>query len=288
MLSKIFNTLRVLADGPSEKADEKLIPSRLFDNKLPFDDAVAELLDGNDPEAIYDFIRLCVAIDTSIAYRINGFQIMDTPDEEGIKSSEYVELLRTIDTAFASSPNVYGSGVMEGTVDRDPRWSGLSGRFLQLYTDTIGDPDDHMYKLIEINRIACQFNPSTSESWWLDTLTSIYTKHEDVDFDDDLDWYSETDEDSNSEIVQQWYLKLNPQLHRYISLSSDVTQNCSPTSIMSTLLAVFASKMNDICNLNDSGEALICEKAEELDMDFPTTIEDTIFVLLSLANEENV
>ena len=53
MLSKIFNTLRVLVDGPTEKQDEKLIPSQLFDTKLPFDDAVAELLETEHAPDIY-------------------------------------------------------------------------------------------------------------------------------------------------------------------------------------------------------------------------------------------
>lgn len=285
MLSKIFNTLRVLVDGPTEKQDEKLIPSQLFDTKLPFDDAVAELFETDNAEDIYEFLRLCVSADTSIAYRINDTQIIDVEGEEGIKATEYVDLLRTIDGVFASSPSVYGAGIMEGTVDRDPRWSGLAGRFLQLYTDTIGDPSDYMYKLVEINKLACQHNPSTLEAWWLDTLTNIYTKHEHVDEGDAVDWYDETDESSNSEIVQLWYLRLNPQLHRYISLAAEVLQNESPVGIMYKLIDVFSSKLGQIATLTEPGENLICEKSEDVEFEFPTTIEDTIFVLLSLAGE---
>lgn len=286
MLSKIFNTMRVLIDGPIEKQDEELIPSQLFNNTLSFDDAVAELFEENNPVDVYEFIRLCVSADTSIAYRINDTQIVDVEGEEGIKATEYVGLLRTIDNVFASSPSVYGVGIMEGTVDRDPRWSGLTGRFLQLYTDTIGDPNDYMYKLIEINRIACQYNPSTLEVWWLDTLTNIFVKHDHIDDDDDADWFDETDESSNSEIVQLWFLKINPLLHRYITLSAEVLQNESPISVIYKLIDVFSTKMGEIAEQANPDQNIICEKSEDMNYNIPTTIEDTVVTLLAHAGEK--
>jgi hypothetical protein len=54
---------------------------------------------------------------------------------------------------------------------------------------------------------------------------------------------------------------------------------------MYKLIDVFSSKFGQIATLTEPGENLICEKSEDVEFEFPTTIEDTIFVLLSLAGE---
>lgn len=290
MLSKILNVMRVLVDGPTEKSDEKLIPSELFDSTDNFDEAVSKLIETNDPSTTFDFIRLCISIDTSIAYRITTTDAVEPEDEAdtGIKSSDYRNLLASIDSVFAAGHAAYSAGIMDGVVNRDPHFSGLTGRFLRLYIDNIGDPDDRMKKLLEINKVACQYNPSTTEAWWLDTLCSIYSDDAHVDLDNsDVDgWYGENDEDSNSEIVQQWYLRLNPQLHRYVGLASDVLQNESPVSLIYQLVQNLSEDMADLAENRSSDQNPICEKADELlHNDFPTTIEDTIFMLFLLAKE---
>lgn len=290
MLSKIFNAMRVLVDGPTEKEDEKLIRSMLFDNTDNFDEAVSALFETNDPRTTFDFIRLCISIDTSIAYRTVDTQDIEPDSEmdEGIKPSEYRQLLCSIDNVFAASHTAYSAGIMDGAVSRDPHFSGLTGRFLQLYIDTIGDPEGRMMKLLEINKVACQYNPSTTEAWWLDTLRSIYADgaHGDLDSADVDGWYGENDEDSNSEIVQQWYLRLNPQLHRYVGLASDVLQNESPVSLIYKLVQDLSEDMATLAENRTSDQNPICEKADELlDYEFPITIEDTIFMLFLLAKE---
>lgn len=283
MLENIFNTMRVLVEGPKEKEDLSLIPSDLFDTKTNFDHALEELFELNDGNTTYEFLRLCICIDTNINSRINDESGQDGDmDWEGqIKPSEYVALLRTIDSVFASSESTYGIGVMEGTVNRNPRYSGLSGHFLQVFTDTIGDPADMMFNFIRINRELCETNPSTLDVWWTDTLTNIYSMHEVPAEDDVSNWFSERDETVRG-TIEYWYLKMNPLLQQIIDNNADIFQNEGPISILYGLASTLVNDCRRVYELYE-GER-VCENFIEYD-GFPRTIEDVNFKLLGLIAE---
>lgn len=295
MLKDIFDLLSLIVDGPEKDEDRELLKRDLFVNSACFDEAVTELFDEasrvNNMRDIYTFIRLCVAVDVTIAYRIDNLdtELAEDPDRDPEDATfDYLNTLRSIDDVFAISDSNYGVAVLDGTADVDRMSTGLTGRLVRIYTDMYSDQNDFLKRLLDLFRQASATNPSTTCAWWQDTLKSIYSNPEPVEEDDESNWYYETDSVTNQEIVEQWYLKLIPILHKLVELTSEIYDETSPVSFISMLVDNFRSVNRDILeDMYERGNQ-VSYTSPNLDQQIqtPATVEGVVRYLISVLSEE--
>ncbi len=209
MLAKIFDTLRVLVEGPDTKEDQELIPSVLFSTRESFNDAVVELLEKANIENIFDFLKYTICIDTSIRHRLDedsGGYI----DGALIQPDDYLSLLNTIDSTFGVTEETFGINVISGTQHKNPNFAGLSGAFLQIVQESFGDDQYDVFKgFVEANLLACATNPSASSIWWLDALKEIYSYERSSEDDS---WFNPEEDVDQNKVIQIWYLDLTNAL----------------------------------------------------------------------------
>lgn len=292
MLEKMFNTLRVLVDGPEFPEDTSLIPTDLFNDRTAFTDAVIELFektDTRDPEQLanfYNFARFCVCIDTSIRHRLDdnsGGYI----DGALIQPSDYVETLNTIDRVFGVTDESFGINVAGGAQNPNPVFSGLSGGFLLLCKDLLDEGQLEVMKIwMKVQLDACKCNPSATGIWWLDTLREIYSYESSIDSEDDV-WLDPTGENDNRYLIQKWYLHLINAISQIWTAFDEAAQNLPEYSFAAQLVqytvalqAEFAEEFEDKFE-----NGLVCDVVPIFaGTGVPHNIEQCLLVLLAPAD----
>ena len=289
MLSIVLNTLRVLVEGPSDEVeDPQLIPTNVFATREDFNEAVVVLLEKANIENVYDFIKYCICIDTSIRHRIDENSAGDLIDGALIQPNDYVDLLNEIDRVFGVNDDTAGINIISGTQNRNPNFSGLCGAFIEIALEVLGEDEyDILKAMIATNLASCVKNPSTTNIWWLDTLTEIYSYESTVDGDDDL-WYGVEETSDNKEIIQQWYLDLQTHQSAYWDAWVNANQTVSENSLAFRLLVrhndAKQSLVNQYRDRFEGRVGLICEHVpffEEMDEEMPYSVEQTLMLVIS-------
>lgn len=293
MLAKMFDTLRVLVEGPEQPEDTSLIPSNLFADRTAFNEAVVELFEKTNTQdqdsihSFYEFLRYCVCVDTSIRHRLDdnsGGYI----DGALIQPSDYVELLNTIDRVFSVSDESFGINVSSGEQHSNPVFSGLSGAFLLVCKEVLDEGQFDVFKMwVKIQLDACKGNPSTTTVWWLDTLHEIYSYEATIDSEDEGAWFDPDGENDNRYLIQKWYLQLINSISQIWTAFDEAAQNLPEFSFASQLVthtialqAEFAEEHEDKFE-----NGLICDVVPLLrGSGTPHNIEQCLLVLLAPSN----
>lgn len=291
MLEKMFNTLRVLVDGPEFPEDTSLIPTTIFTDRGVFTDAVIELFektDVRDPQQMdtfYNFARYCVCIDTSIRYRLDdssGGYI----DGALIQPADYVDALNAIDRVFGVTDEAFGINAASGIQNPNPVFSGLSGGFLLLCKDLLDESQlEVMTMWMKVQLEACKCNPSATTIWWLDTLREIYSYESSIDGEDDV-WLDPTGENDNRFLIQKWYLQLINAISQIWTASDEASQNLPEFSFATQLVKyTIEQQMNFAEEFEDKFEnGLVCEVIPMYaETGIPHNIEQCLLVLLAPA-----
>ena len=283
MLTNILNTMRVLVDGPDHESDTQLIPTTLFNTREAFNEAVVELLEKAEVANIHDFIRYVVCIDTSIRHRLDensgGFI-----DGALIQPDDYVDTLNKIDQTFGVTEEAFGSNVASGVQHSNPAFAGLSGAFVQLVQETLGEDHYNVFKpIVHIFLEACRTNPSTTSPWWLDALNEIYSYEASIDGEDDQ-WFDPNGEGNHILLLQVWYLHLSNALGKLWEVQEELSQNLPSHSIgqqyMDHILDLNVQFIDEYEDKFEQG--LVCERIPALE-DMPHNIEQILLVVMVVA-----
>lgn len=291
MLEKMFNTLRVLVDGPQFPEDTSLIPTDIFANRTNFTEAVIELFEKTNTHDVaevnnfYDFVRYCVCVDTSIRHRLDdnsGGYI----DGALIQPSDYVDTLNIIDRVFSVTDESFGVSVASGEQHANPTFSGLTGAFLLICRELLDESQFDVMKIwAKVQLDACKGNPSATTVWWLDTLREIYSYESSIDGEDDV-WLDPTGENDNHYLIQKWYLQLVNSISNIWNAFDEASQNLPEHAFATQLVthtialqAEFAEEFEDKFE-----EGLICETVPMFKgTNTPHNIEQCLLVLLAAA-----
>lgn len=241
MLVKVFNTLRVLVDGPEFPEDTSLVPSNLFIDRAAFVDAVIELFEKTnsenkfDSENLFNFIRYCICIDTSIRHRLNensGGYI----DGALIQPDDYVNELNRIDQTFGVTDESMGINILSGSQNQNPTFAGLTGALLLSAKEVLGQDQYEVLRIITGAYLgACKGNPSATNIWWLDALYEIYSYESQIDPEEE-NWLNPNGEEDTNYVIQIWYLQLTNALAKVWDAFDECCQNLPEGSIAFQLL----------------------------------------------------
>lgn len=270
MLQKVLSTMRVLVDGPTdEKEDVKLIPTNIFDTRENFNDAVVQLLEKADVVNVFDFIKYAICIDTSIRHRLEENTIETYIDGALIQPGDYVDLLNKIDSVFGVTDEAAGVNIVSGTQNTNPAFSGLSGAFLEVALEYLGeDQYDVLKGFIKVNYESCIHNPSTTSIWWLDTLDEIYSYETPVEGEEDL-WFDPNGEIDQKFIIQTWFLRLNNCQGEFWDVWVTANQTVPENSIVFELLKYFIdlkiSFVNRYEDRLENYEGVVCDRVPFLE-----------------------
>lgn len=284
MLTKIFNTLRVLQNGPDQPEDVELIPSTLFNGRENFNDAVIELLNKADVENIFDFLKYTICIDTSIRHRLNEHS-GGLIDGALIQPEDYLTLLNTIDATFGVNEDTFGVNVISSAQHPNPVFSGLSGAFLQLILEVLGLDQFEVFKgLVEFNLAACASNPSTTNVWWMDALEEIYSYEMGAE---EEEWFNLNGSEDQREAIQIWFLKITNVIGKQYAAFEHALQTLREPAIANKVMELQLDLQVDFVNTHEEkiDRGHVCEPIPTLcENGNPYNIEQCLAVVMLYGN----
>ena len=280
-IDNFINTLRVLADGESQEADPKLLPTDLFNNRTDVIDSLVDILNAVDngdinEETIYDIFRYLITIDVRIGYRFDPEAVGEFTNDNQLMSAigeTYIQL----NSIFSITQSELATALTEGTVSQE--YSGITGAFIQAFESNYSDNLDlleYLHALIRFHKEFCVGNPNGLSVWWADAIADVYNSR--TELEDSAEMYDFT-EDSVKDAVRNWYVENIPNVHRYWDNCSSVIQNVGPNNLITVLYEETQREMESLHNLA-SERAFMVDQPAEILLKKITTVEELFIDLL--------
>lgn len=280
-IDNFINTLRVLAEGESQEADPKLLPTDLFNNRTDVIDSLVDILNAVDngdinEETIYDIFRYLITIDVRIGYRFDPEAVGEFTNDNQLMSAigeTYIQL----NSIFSITQSELATALTEGTVSQE--YSGITGAFIQAFESNYSDNLDlleYLHALIRFHKEFCVGNPNGLSVWWADAIADVYNSR--TELEDSAEMYDFT-EDSVKDAVRNWYVENIPNVHRYWDNCSSVIQNVGPNNLITVLYEETQREMESLHNLA-SERAFMVDQPAEILLKKITTVEELFIDLL--------